>query len=73
MRAFTETNTFPFSCIDVAFIKACKGSAELQALWKTFEALANDKQISAAKAELEKYNALRENIKGNFQGLIYYK
>ena len=71
MMAFTETNTFPFSQNDVAFIKACLQSEALQQ--SKWEEAAKEGNIDLVKSELENYNKIRDTIKGNFKGLLYYK
>lgn len=73
VRAFTQTNSFPFSRPDVDFIKSCLQSEALQQSKEKWETAAKGKNIDLAKAELENYNKIRDTIKADFKGLIYYK
>lgn len=73
VMAFTETNAFPFSRTDVDFIKSCLQSETLQQSKEKWETAAKGKNIDLAKSELENYNKIRDAIKGNFKGLLYYK
>lgn len=72
VRAFMETNCFPFSRPDVDFIKACLKSETLQASEKAWKAYAAEKRTEAVKTELGIYHAFRNEIKSGFKGLIYY-
>lgn len=72
VRAFMETNCFPFSRPDVDFIKACLKSETLQASEKAWKTYAAEKRIEAVKEELKIYHALRNEIKSDFKGLLYY-
>lgn len=72
VRAFMETDCFPFSRPDVEFIKACLKSETLQTskmAWKTYAA---EKRTEAVKSELKIYHAIRNEIKNSLKGLIYY-
>ena len=73
IMAFTETNAFPFSRPDVNFIKACLQSEALQQSKEKWETAAKGKNIDLAKSELENYNKIRDTIKADFKGLLYYK
>lgn len=73
VRAFTETNSFPFSRPDVDFIKSCFQSEALQQSKSRWETAAKEKNIDLAKSELKNYNKIRNSIKGKFKGLLYYK
>lgn len=73
VMAFTETNAFPFSRPDVDFIKSCLQSATLQQSKEKWETAAKEKNIDLAKFELGNYNKIRNAIKENFKGLLYYK
>lgn len=72
VRAFMETDCFPFSRPDVDFIKACLKSETLQASEKAWKTYAAGKRTEAVKTELEIYHAIRNEIKSGFKGLIYY-
>lgn len=72
VRAFMETNCFPFSRPDVDFIKACLRSETLQTSEKAWKAYAAEKKTEAVKAELKIYHAFRNEIKSGFKGLLYY-
>lgn len=72
VRAFMETNCFPFSRPDVDFIKACLKSKALQASKRAWETYAEEKKTEAVKTELEIYHVIRNEIKSGFKGLIYY-
>lgn len=73
VRAFMETNCFPFSRPDVDFIKACLKSETLQVSKRAWKAYAVERKKEAVKEELKIYHALRNEIKSGFKGLIYYK
>lgn len=73
VRAFMETNCFPFSRPDVDFIKACLRSETLQTSEKAWKAYAAEKKTEAVKEELKIYHAFRNEIKSSFKGLLYYK
>lgn len=73
VRAFMETNCFPFSRPDVDFIKTCLRSETLQTSEKAWKAYAAEKKTEAVKEELKIYHALRNEIKSGFKGLIYYR
>lgn len=72
-RAFVETNCKPFSRSDVDFIKACLQSESLKTLSENWQKHAREKNIELAKMEVKTYNFLREKIKAQFNGLIFYK
>lgn len=73
VMAFTETNAFPFSRPDVDFIKSCLQSEILQQSKKKWETAAKEGKTNLVKFELENYNRIRNSIKENFKGLLYYK
>lgn len=73
VMAFTETNAFPLSRPDVDFIKSCLQSETLQKSKAKWETAAKEGNINLAKSELENYNKIRNSIKENFKGLLYYK
>lgn len=73
VAAFTKTNAFPFSRPDVEFIKSCIQSETLQQSKGKWQTAAEEKNIDLAKSELENYNKIRNAIKENFKGLLYYK
>lgn len=72
VRAFMETNCFPFSRPDVDFIKACLQSEVFQASEKAWKTYAAEKRTEAVKTELKIYHAIRNEIKNSLKGLIYY-
>lgn len=73
VMAFTETNSFQFSRPDVDFIKSCLQSVALQQSKEKWETAAKEGNIDLAKSELKNYNKIRDSIKENFKGLLYYK
>lgn len=73
VAAFTKTISFPFSRPDVDFIKSCLQSEVLQQAKGKWETAAKEGNINLAKSELENYNRIRDSIKENFKGLLYYK
>lgn len=73
VKAFTKTSSFPFSRPDVDFIKACLRSKKLQQSKEKWTAAAEAGETDIAKTELENYNSIRNAIKADFKGLIYYK
>lgn len=73
VAAFTKTNSFPFSRPDVDFIKSCLQSESLQQSKNKWETAVKEGNTDFVKSELENYNKIRDSIKENFNGLLYYK
>lgn len=73
VMAFTETNSFQFARPDVDFIKSCLQSEALQQSKEKWETAAKKGNTDLAKSELKNYNKIRDSIKENFKGLLYYK
>lgn len=73
VRAFTETNTFPFSRPDLNYIKACLQSESLQRSKEKWKTAVKEGYTDFVKSELKNYNKIRNELKENFKGLLYYK